>query len=64
MSPEEREKQISIALSHIKYKLRMRGDDPKKYNSKFLRDKATKLIDDWIAENPDKLAYSPLKDRR
>lgn len=61
MDAKQREEQIKIALSHLKYNLKMRGDDPAKYNKKYLLDKATKLIDDWVKDNPGKLAYSPIK---
>lgn len=32
MTADDREKQIQIALKHVKYKLKRRGDDPRKYN--------------------------------
>ena len=60
-APSERDNQIQLALRHIKYKLKVRGDDPTKYNQKYLLDKATKVIDDWMKENPNERGpYRPL----
>jgi len=53
----ERDEQIQIALSHIKYKLKQRGDNPSEYNHKFLLDKATKVIDDYLKEHDGKMPY-------
>ena len=62
MTPEEREReeQIEIALKHMKYKLKLRGDDVSTFNPKYLRDKATELVDTWIKENPGKIPYRKL----
>lgn len=62
-SAEEREKQISLALNHIKYLLKRRGCDPKAYNPKYLRDKAEAVVDQWMSENPGVPGpYRPLTD--
>ncbi len=61
MDKTERDRQIKIALSHLKLELKTRGDDPRLYNEKYLIDKATAIIDGWAKENPGQLAYVPLK---
>lgn len=63
LTNEEREHQIKLALSHIKLRLKQRGDDPSKYNPKFLRDKAEAVIDEWLKDNPGQKAYVPLEDK-
>lgn len=63
LTKEEREHQVKVALAHIRVMLKQRGDDPNKYNQKYLRDKAEELIDAWLRDHPGEKAYRPLGEK-